>query len=262
MRRLLIRPIARTLGFLLAAALGPALAAPDGFDIVGLRLGMTVEDARAAMLKHAPSMQVTDKTLHYTVHDGVKQHPTPTFLAEIVGVRSERLAQTERITLYFSSPPQPQRLIGVHRLAELPNPATHEQLMDTVIGKYGPPDDSRTTGRPRFPQSFLTWAEKGHPQCSRPSTKLKAGIDVPVLVLDALQKYAHAQRQGIAPADLSQCGAALRFEASGEPVRQFVTRMTDTGNWLSTLQATAAWVSGLEADAKKARMAKGDSPKL
>ena len=47
MRRLFAPPRASLLALLLCATLAPVLAAPDSFDIVGLRLGMTEQQARA-----------------------------------------------------------------------------------------------------------------------------------------------------------------------------------------------------------------------
>ncbi|MCY1557651.1 hypothetical protein D9M68_945190 [compost metagenome] len=81
-------------------------------------------------------------------------------------------------------------------------------------------------------------------------------------VLDVLQQFAQRQKMGFAPADLSQCGAIAQFVTATDPVRNFTVEMTDIGPWLDTLQATHAWVSGLEAEAKKARLSAGTMPKL
>ncbi|QHE86257.1 hypothetical protein [Hydrogenophaga sp. BPS33] len=246
------------LALLLGTVLVPALAAPDHFDIVGLRLGMTEQQVRSTLNAHNPQLQLNSKTVSYTYSDGTKQHQTAPALAEIVAVA---MNGTENITLLFSQPPKPARLVGVRRVASLPNPPTHEQMVQATLQKYGPPAVNRPRERLK-PETRLIWIEPGKPQCWRSSAKQVAVFTAASPVLDVLQQFAQRQKMGFAPADLSQCGAIAQFVTASDPVRNFTMEMTDTGPWLDTLQATRAWVSGLEAQAKKARVGAGTTPKL
>lgn len=239
------------------ALAAPAFAAPDHFDIVGLRLGMTEQQARDAIKAHNPQLQVTAKNLSYTYSDGVRQHQTPPALSEIVASQ----LHGESITLQFSQPPQPQRLVGVRRVAPLPNPPTHDQLVKTVVQKYGAPTTHTPfTGGNAFTR--MIWAEPGRTQCWRSSEKQAANFTPASPVLEVLKQFADRQRRGLAPADLSQCGASAQFAAQSDPVRSFSMEMTDTGPWMTSLQATQRWVAGLEAEARKARAGGGATPKL
>ncbi len=248
------------LGIVLGAGLSQALAAPDNFDIVGLRLGMTEQQARDAIKAHNPQLQFKTKTLSYTYSDGVKQHQTAPALAEIEAVATHQ-GVPEYITLRFSQPPKPARLVGVRRVASLPNPPTHDQMVQATVQKYGPPAVNRPRDRLNH-ETRLIWIESGKPQCWRTSAKQVAVFTPASPVLDALKQFAQRQKMGLAPPDLSQCGAIAQFAATGDPVSTFTVEMTDTGPWLDTLQATHAWVSGLEAEAKKTRVGAGTTPKL
>lgn len=258
MRRLSTPCRAALLSLLLFAAASPALAAPDSFDIVGLRLGMTEQQVRSTLNAHNPQLQLNTKTVSYTYSDGVKQHQTAPALAEIVAVA---MNGSENITLLFSQPPKPARLVGVRRVASLPNPPTHDQMVQATLQKYGPPAVNRPRERLK-PETRLIWIEPGKPQCWRTSAKQVAVFTPASPVLDVLQQFAQRQKMGFAPADLSQCGAIAQFVAATDPVRNFTVEMTDTGPWLDTLKATSAWVSGLEADAKRTRVGAGATPKL
>jgi hypothetical protein len=83
-----------------ALAAGHTVAAPDHFDIVGLRLGMSESQAREAIRKHDRRGACRTKTLHYTYHDGVSQHRTPAKLW-----RSTSEAARRRNLSPCSSPP-------------------------------------------------------------------------------------------------------------------------------------------------------------
>lgn len=234
-----------------------ALAAPDHFDIVGLKLGMTEQQVREALRAHNPQLQITAKNLSYTYSDGVQQLQTPPALSELVASQ----LHGEAITLQFSLPPQPARLVGVRRIAPLQNPPTHDQLVKSVLQKYGAP----ATHIPfKGGNSFtrMVWAEPGRPQCWRTSPQQAAGFVAASPVLDVLKQFADRQKRGLAPTDLSQCGASAQFAAQSDPVRTLSMEMTDTGPWVSSLQATQRWLAQLEADARKARVGTGTTPRL
>jgi hypothetical protein len=134
-------------------------------------------------------------------------------------------------------------------------------MVQATVQKYGPPAVNRPRDRLNH-ETRLIWIESGKPQCWRTSAKQVAVFTPASPVLDALKQFAQRQKMGLAPPDLSQCGAIAQFAATGDPVSTFTVEMTDTGPWLDALQATQAWVSGLEAEAKKTRVGAGTTPKL
>jgi len=87
-------------------------AAPPDWDIVGLRLGMTEDQALAALNAYAPDMANQTTGMSFSYSDGLRNHQTAEFLSMIKATK-QRAKGDELIELYFSSPPQEQRVLTV-----------------------------------------------------------------------------------------------------------------------------------------------------
>lgn len=252
----------------LLAHAAPGYAAP-GWDIVGIRLGMTEQEARAAIGAHSAQARITDRTLKFTYSDGAKQHETPAFLATI-----EAAARTpgttldgERVKLEFSPPPLEQRVIGVRReVTTYHDPPARERMLASLSQKYGKPLNYATYNIGGT-EGVADWAETGKPVCGQRGDYSK-GMFLPPASQGPgeLKKYYQWQQQKLAPADLSTCSARLRanltVQAGGSSVVSMVFEMTDPGYMLPALEATSKWVSGMEETAKKARLNSGAVPRL
>lgn len=250
----LCRQLACWASVLLSIAAPQAFAQP-GPDIVGLRLGMTEQEAVAALQAHAPSARISKTMRRYSYRDGVRQLSSPEHL-HVLKAASSSGAQ-DIVTVVFSSGPAEQRVIGIDRLVELPAPPLVEQLLQQLTAKYGDPLFRSAHNAP--PTTSVMWAEPGKPTCWRltPATVVIGFGETSVL-----QQMGTAQKRGIAPRDLSQCGYAVSAQLHGSPVRNLRVRMADFGAWsVSDIQA-AEWVGRLESEAVKARTAGGSGPKL
>jgi hypothetical protein len=258
------RHLARAVAVLgLAGYALPGVAAPD-WDIVGIRLGMTEQEARAAIQAHSEQAVSGDQMLKFTFSDGAKQQETPQFLATI-NVRipgPPNTLDTEGMTLEFSAPPLEQRVIGVRRaLSTYKNPPPLDRMHASLTQKYGQPLRD-TTGGLGMKIRNLSWAEPGKAQCGGERFFFPGAKQSP----SDLRKFYQYQQQQLAPADLSQCGAQMRvtmqYPEGGASVNTLVIEMNDYGYILPALEATAKWLADLEAEARRVRLGSGEVPRL
>lgn len=250
----------------LLACAAPALAAPP-WDIVGIRLGMTEQQARAALQAHSKQAQVDDRLLKFTFHDGARQRESPGFLATIQATipGPPGTADTETIKIELSPPPREQRVIGVRRaLSSYANPPSAERVLASLEQKYGKAGRTATFGM-GMKNTVADWAEDGKPACgTRPGQP--AFMPPPSQAPAELRKYRQWQQQKLAPADLGSCSARLHADMTimhgGSSVVALVVEMVDAGAMLPALEATERWLAEMEAAAKKERLGSGATPKL
>ena len=250
----------------LLAGSAPSLAAPD-WDIVGIRLGMSPEQARAAIKAHAPQAQVTDFTRQFSYSDGGRQQQLPGFLGSITAQQGPA-NKSDTLELMFSAPPMEQRVIRVIRtLVMVDDPLPMERAMAVVAQKYGQPPRVLEANNGRG--NFSRWVEAGKTVCGDTApTSMDARQTPPVDNSPAgLSHHAAWQRRKLAPADAAQCAATLVVNlVTRSPREPLVTEMkfvmTDPGYAIPAMRATAQQIADLQAQAGKARQNSGATPKL
>lgn len=150
----------RALGALAVAA-GLAAAVPaeaDDWNIVGLRLGMSVEETKAALKAYDPAITLDEHWQYFAYSDGVNHGlRTEDFIAYMDAYRqviSDNQWGSEGISLFFSSPPGEARLVAIdRRLDNTPNPLTSQQFREALVAKYGTPaSDDGQAMRWLFPE--------------------------------------------------------------------------------------------------------------
>ena len=249
---------------LLALSLS-AYAAPD-WDIVGIRLGMNVTQARAAISAHAPKAQTTDYARRFAYSDGVKQLQAPEFLSSVTAQTQNSNNTSETIEVMFSAPPMEQRVIRVIRtLALHGDPISMDRASASVLQKYGKPQRSfDASGR----GAILRWNESGKPVCGDTSptaaeARLAPSVDNSP---SGLGFYDVWKRRKLAPADASNCGAALVAQlvtfVGQSSVNEMKFTMSDPGYAVPAMQATAKQIAEMENKARGIRQQSGSVPKL
>lgn len=244
-----------------------ASAAPD-WDIVGIRLGMTPAQARAAVLAHAPKAEVTDATRQFTYNDSVRDQALPGFLASITARQGATLTKSETLEVMFSAPPMEQRVIRVIRhMAMVDDPLSMDRAMETVAQKYGKPPKVRVASDSRG--NVLRWDEAGKTVCGDTHPNSYDGLVPPPVdnQPQALSGYEAWKRRKLAPADASNCSAALVVNLitktpRGSLVTEMKFTMTDPGYAIPAMQATAKQIADKQAEARKSRESSGSVPKL
>ena len=147
--------IAAALALCLIIGVGaaPSRAADNAssFDILGLRLGMTADEARAALRSLDPKININESERKFIYTDGVSAHHTEPFLYRITG--SSDIADgaghsrrwTQSVQAYFSPPPKGGRVTAVVRVQTgMPNAPSGAQYRDALMEKSG--------GKPSFSQ--------------------------------------------------------------------------------------------------------------
>lgn len=251
---------------LMLAGAASSFAAPE-WDVVGVRLGMSPEQARSALLAHAPKAEVTEQKRQFAFNDGVKDQPTPAFLSSIV-IRQGPTNSSETLEVMFSAPPMEQRVIRVIRtLAMYDNPLPMDRAMASVTQKYGKPSTVLEANDGRG--NFSRWVEPGKVVCGDTApTSMGARQTPPVDNSPAgLGQYQAWQRRKLAPADASTCSPALVVNlvtrAPREPlVTEMKFVMTDPGHAVPAMQATAKQLADLQAEARKTRQNSAAMPKM
>ena len=252
--------------WVLLAGSVPSVAAPE-WDIVGVRLGMSPEQARAAIKVHAPKAELTDTTRQFSYSDGVRQQQTPGFLGSITALQGTS-NKSETLEVMFSAPPMEQRVIRVIRtLVMVDDPLPMERAMAAVTQKYGPPPRVLEAHNGRG--NFARWVEAGKTACGDTApTSMDARQAAPVdNSPQGLSTYEAWQRRKLAPPDAANCAATLVVNlvtrAPREPlVTEMKFVMTDPGYAIPAMRATAQQLADLQAQAGKTRQNAGAAPKL
>lgn len=123
------------------AALGmsaPAFAQLKARDIAGVKLGMSIDEVRAAMKAHDPAMQVIDMAT-WNAKPGV-----PASLAKIRGCNSPKGgAPTEdsscKDVIEVTIGQMSKKAIFVTRVLKTGDTVIYQNAIDSLIGKYGTP---------------------------------------------------------------------------------------------------------------------------
>lgn len=250
----------------LLAGATPSLAAPD-WDIVGIRLGMSPAQARAAIAAHATKARITDYTRQFVYSDGVKEKQLPGFLSSITADHNGYTGNGEMLEVMFSTPPMEQRVIRVIRTLKMnDDPLPMERAMDSVTQKYGKPHKVLEANLRNG--NFSRWVEPGKMVCGDTApTSMEARQAPPVdNSPDGVSQYGVWQKRKQAPADASNCSAALVVNLVTRPgdafVREMRFTMTDPGYAIPAMRAAAKQIADLQAQARKARQNSGAVPKL
>lgn len=253
--------------FVLAAALlamtWHAARADTSFDIVGLRLGMTLAQARAALQAHDPKVKIEEQRRYFGYSDGINnQLRSEDFVFWLSASRfvvEGNQQGSENLTLYFSPKPGEQRVIGIGRIQSgMPNPPTGRQYRDALVAKYGKPSSEDSSGLVRweFPA--------GKSNCMTKSVhRLSSGKSILIPIYgNPTGNPDRFQKPGVK--SLSDCASYLQYTVGlpTRPATEVRALMLDVEAAARGELAANQWVSELREKARKAREAKGKGPTL
>lgn len=255
----------------------PAVADDERFDIVGLKLGMTPEQALQALAAHGvPADRIYESRIAYAYSDGLKHdYSTEEFLAEITGGKLEQLGGKRRadsLKLFFSPPPQGGRLVGVSRaLTNEVDPVTRGELREALIGKYGDPTAEAGTK--------LHWRFGGDANCLSSSPN-GIGVTLPETsgrnrknILEMVYQQPGGQLRMDLFRDrriksLDECGSMLEYHGgsadytAAQPATKVNATMIDVQAWVAAELAASEYVEGLRQEAIRKREGQGNKPAL
>lgn len=251
----------------LAQAQTPAqTASVSSPEMVGIRLGMTEAEARAAIRAFDPALRITAVMGVFDYSDGVNHTlKTPEFLDRLEAVKGNQLPS---LKVYFSGPVGDVRVIGVHRTEILAsNPPTAAQFAQSLINQYG-----RPAGINGSNMAHIVWESAGRPSCIRArnhanQVAISVSSGTSLMESSAVEQFytkrgSEITARGLLPADLAQCGAYVDYNLIGDPVRQFVAELNDLGAMVAAERSRTAWVRQLQEAATRARQGRGQVPRL
>ena len=253
-----------------------AMAADSGskYDVIGITLGMTVEDAKQKLRDFGIEEQsIYETRMSYSYSDGINHNfKTDDFVYRIIGANKalykDGKQNSDSITLYFSPPPEGGRLVGLQRLMlNGIDPVTGGQFKQAVIDKYGEPTTANS--------NTLNWKfGSGNKNCLSASQD-GTGVTLPdnnknKSILDMV----FVKRSGQYRLDLfrvsriknlDECANMLEFKLTAtdtKPANSVTTTMIDIPSWVSAELAAGAEVERLRKAAVEKREGKGKVPAL
>lgn len=257
----------------LFATLVPAQAQNAGtpaarLDIAGVRIGMTEAEAVKAVQAFDASARPKRSLATFPYYDGVNSLQSPEFLDHIGFAMAG-----SGIGIWFAGPPSEPRVIAVTRRGSAPQPPGSEQMMASLVERYGP--YAARTPPVAGGRAVVHWSEEGKPQCSvdkdrkgqripwnnAMGTLLQPGA-VKVLEQYARQRVPHLVAALGPTPDVARCGIVLRYEWNSEPVQSFEAWLVDQGGMIAASRRSAEWVEQLKAEAVRKLKGQGTAPKF
>jgi hypothetical protein len=220
--------------------LAPLPPSPAVLDIVGIKVGMPLDAATAAVKAHNPKLQIRTKNLQVTLAPG-KVNEVPYLLSTRLAGKSaqEQLASAisgdqDHIDLLLSLGPGPAVVIAIHRdLQGLQVPLAI--MRATLREKYGPPAQEEMN---IYADRNLYWYfdREGQPIRQNGACQLDAGL----MDVNAYIRYLDDPQQAKSAAD--RCGAYVWATLSMDSGRSDTVKgigLTVSNEWLRAASAGA-----------------------
>ena len=246
----------------------------DKYDVAGLRLGMTYEQVKQALVDHGiAESAIQERRQSYHYGDGIKNdYRTDDFLYRITaGKKIHGNESEESFVIYFSPPPEGGSVVAVSRhVNNRVDPPTNKQYRDAVHEKYGPPTTPNKDG------SINHWRfGEGEMNCLGSG----GGVEIPVNSRGnntILQQVFHTTGSSILTdsfrngrvKNLQECASMLQYNINGyslgenRPATSVRAVMIDVQSWVRAELAAGEMVDQLRNEVTKKRESGGAKPIL
>lgn len=250
------------MSILAAAVWSGAAGADEAVDIVGIRLGMSLEEAQAAIREYDPKLALQPpvrKTLRYQAGRATRE--TEPFVSYVFAITNKK--QKDDIYVYFSLPPGEPRVVAIERMHNnFDPPISREAYRSALLEKYGEPDAGMHDPTPDESrrQVWYQWHVGDGKQCARTfDGGRKVEGDFGSLSASNVEKgEVHTRLES--PAD---CAALLTYELNYDPLFSAKGTLIDVAGALRSEQAMQTWVDELaRGDSAAAPSGAAGKPKL
>lgn len=258
---------------LLAGLSGAASADSKDVDIVGLRLGMTVDEALEAIRAYNPDLAIqppVEKIIQYRVANETRK--TEPFLSYIFAVSGKK--QKDDIYVYFSYPPGEPRAVAITRSHNnFEPPILRENYYGALVEKYGTPSASQNDVHADHAQRMY-WYQwhvgDGKVQCAR----LFAGgrevegqfgtLSANTIERGELLKQITSGGKMFNPeaSDPSDCTALLTYQLNYDPLFAATGALIDVAGAAKSEQELSAWIDELVRKGEEELRSSTAAPKL
>lgn len=247
--------------FLVALALLSSVsanAADEKVDIVGLRLGMTLDEATEAIRKYNPELKIQPpvrKVLQYRVANETRK--TEPFVSYLFAVSGKK--QKDDIYVYFSLPPGEPRAIAISRMHNnFDPPILRDTYYKALTGKYGTPAATETDkqGAESRRMYWFQWhIGDGKTQCVRhvPGGRnvegkfgtLASGTVERGEVLPRIMNASTGKMYDPAAKDPSDCAVLLTYQLNYDPLFAAIGTLIDVAGAAKSEQEMSKWIDEL-----------------
>ena len=242
----------------------PGLATAGDLDVAGLRLGMTPEEARQALIAFgAPADKIQESRSSFWFMDGDKRHETPDFIERINGnndVLKDGKWIKDQLELSFAPPPQGGRLVRIRRTIEnYVDAPTIGVYRSALVEKYGPPDQN-VSGNP-------VWM-RGPGKADCVTGAKGKGADAYVNAIYRRIKGRVSLEHLVNPRVIKgpdDCAIRLSYKlglGDNQPAKRVTAELIDPGTWVKAQLAAMEAIEKQQADAVETRNAGATKPKL
>lgn len=207
----------------------------SGFDIAGIYLGMSPEEATSALKAYDPSVVIKQDAINFTYNALGQRYKTDSFPHYMVGTVP---GGSVSLDVRFSYPPEPLTVVMVSRgHRQKVEPVSQELYVASLVEKYGAPArDSGSMNARDGVERTLEWPiGNGTTQCMPEG----AGSAPPIL-----ERIAR-QLPNASPASVETCIAVLRYVLRGDPVSRASGNMFDVTAAAKAEFASQDWIQSL-----------------
>ena len=252
------------LGFLGFTLMMPLSA--DELDIVGLKLGMTIDEVEKTLLAHGVIPEsVQQKHQYFQYFDGAEVHKTEPFLHSVTAgkeVRGENGRDQDSFVVVFNSPPEEQRVVAITRYIQTRNnPTTKGQYMSALNEKYGEPQTINS--------HLVWWIPEGKQNCyAANNLVLSPDIDqiMGKVFLSSGKRYFLDRFQNTKLTSVDDCAGYLVYDMGmlqpDAPANRVTATMIDAPTWVKANLKSMEWVDQLQQEATEARLGSSTKPTL
>lgn len=209
-----------------------------GFDIAGIYLGMSPEEAETIIKDYAPDLTFQKDLISFDYNALGARYSTDSFVNYMGG---STYASKLSLAVRLSYPPEPLKVVGIYRGdRHQDSPIAQSVYVESLIEKYGPPtSDSGTTGTGVNALRTLDWTfGNGTVEC------FASGGDPSPPILDSMVQNGRRYPDPT-PEFAQQCISKLRYDLRGEPVVRANGSMLDVAASVEAEFANRAWIQSL-----------------
>ncbi|MEX1035724.1 MAG: hypothetical protein WDZ54_07185 [Sneathiella sp.] len=244
--------------------LAPAMTArADDVDIVGIELGMSVEEVEAAIKDYNPELKLDRTQFYMNYSDGVNKLRTEDYV-RMVTTAPHRV---DSFMVTFAALPDDPEVLAFERVHKMKNePVDRAVYYQALVDKYGKP--SLEAEDPRSKTMFIQWY-LGEDKVNCKPARLQPGprVGVDVSLTSSLVKEIRNPDGSMKLTDakeIGDCAVVMEYRLVGNPVTKASGAVLDVAAAAKNELNVATWMEELSQKAREelAKSSKSAKPKL
>ncbi|TNE34142.1 MAG: hypothetical protein EP348_11590 [Alphaproteobacteria bacterium] len=231
--------------------LAPAITVhASEIDIVGLKLGMSVEEAEKLIQTYNPELKLGRTQYYMNYTDGVKKLRTDDYV-RMVTTAPHRV---DSFLVTFAAPPDKPEVLAFQRIQRIRDaPVKRAVYLDALTDKYGAPSLQVTDPRSNF--MFIQWyLGEGKVNCQPPRVQPgpRVGVDVSLQrsIVREIRNNDGSMKLPEAKS-IEDCAVVLEYRLEGDPVVRAAGSVVNVEAAAKNELNVAAWMEDLTRKAQE-----------